>query len=87
MLLMEFVILKAGDYNSNGIPTVAGAVGKIYLVPKTPSETANIYTEWIYANGAFEKIGDTAVDLSGYIQDSDMVPLTNEQIDEIMSAT
>lgn len=84
---MEFVILKAGDYNSNGIPTVAGAVGKIYLVPKTPSETANIYTEWIYANGAFEKIGDTAVDLSGYIQDSDMVPLTNEQIDEIMSTT
>ncbi|EHG33514.1 hypothetical protein [Enterocloster clostridioformis] len=84
---MEFVILKAEDYNSNGIPTVAGAVGKIYLVPKTPSETANIYTEWIYANGAFEKIGDTAVDLSGYIQDSDMVPLTNEQIDEIMSTT
>ena len=84
---MEFVILKAGEYNSNGVPTVAGSVGKIYLVPKTSSETANIYTEWIYANGAFEKIGDTAVDLSGYIQDSDMVPITNAQIDEIMAAT
>ena len=56
-------------------------------MPKTSSETANIYTEWIYANGAFEKIGDTAVDLSGYIQDSDMVPITNAQIDEIMAAT
>ncbi len=32
-------------------------------------------------------IGDTAVDLSSYVQDSDMVPLTNEQIDEIMAAT
>lgn len=84
---MEFVILKAGEYNSNGVPTVTGSVGKIYLVPKTSSETANIYTEWIYANGAFEKIGDTAVDLSGYIQDSDMVPITNAQIDEIMAAT
>lgn len=84
---MEFVILKAGEYNSNGVPIITGAVGKIYLVPKTPSETANIYSEWIYANGAFEKIGDTAVDLSGYIQESDLVPLTNAQIDDIMAAT
>ena len=84
---IEYVILKSGEYNSNGIPIITGATGKIYLVPKTPSETANIYTEWIYANGAFEKIGDTAVDLSGYIQDSDMVPITNAQIDEIMAAT
>ncbi|XBX03735.1 hypothetical protein QMP26_24740 [Enterocloster clostridioformis] len=84
---IEYVILKSGEYNGNGVPTITGTVGKIYLVPKTPSETANIYTEWIYANGAFEKIGDTAVDLSGYVQDSDMVPLTNEQIDEIMAAT
>lgn len=84
---MEFVILKTGEYNSNGVPTITGAAGKIYLVPKTPSETANIYSEWIYANGAFEKIGDTAVDLSGYIQESELVPLTNAQIDEIMAAT
>lgn len=84
---MEFVILKTGEYNNNGVPTITGAAGKIYLVPKTPSETANIYSEWIYANGAFEKIGDTAVDLSGYIQESDLVPLTNAQIDEIMAAT
>ena len=62
-------------------------VRKIYLVPKTPSETANIYTEWIYANGGFEKIGDTAVDLSGYIQESELIPLTNAQIDEIMATT
>lgn len=84
---MEFVILKAGEFNSNGVPTVAGAIGKNYLVPKTPSETGNTYTEWIYANGAFEKIGDTAVDLSGYIQESNLIPLTNDQIDEIMATT
>lgn len=84
---MEFVILKAGEYNNDGIPTINGAAGKIYLVPKSPAETANIYTEWIYAKGAYEKIGDTAVDLSGYIQESDLVSLTNAQIDEIMAAT
>lgn len=84
---IEYIILKSGEYNSSGVPTVSGAAGKIYLVPKSPTETANIYTEWIFANGAFEKIGDTAVDLSGYIKDSEFVPLTNAQIDEIMTAT
>lgn len=84
---IEYVILKVGEYNGNGVPTITGNVGKIYLVPKTPSETANIYTEWIYANGAFEKIGDTAVDLSGYVQESELIPLTNAQIDEIMATT
>lgn len=41
----------------------------------------------IYINSKFEKIGDTAVDLSNYIKNSDMIPLTNTQIDEIMSAS
>lgn len=45
------------------------AVGQpncIYLIPKQGSETGNIKEEWIYVNNAWEKIGDTAVDLSEY---------------------
>lgn len=84
---LEFVILTDGEYNSEtGVPTVAGAGGKIYLVPKAGTETANIYTEWVYINTSFEKIGDTAIDLSNYIKNSDLTPLDNGQIDEIMAA-
>jgi len=43
----------------------------IYLVPKTGGHSANIYTEYVWISGndpRFEIIGDTEVDLSGYVQ-------------------
>lgn len=37
----------------------------IYLVPKT-GETGDVYDEYLYINNAWEHIGSTAIDLSGY---------------------
>lgn len=42
-----------------------GEVGVIYLVSNSGSNP-NIYDEYIYANGKFEKIGTTDVDLTNY---------------------
>lgn len=46
------------------------ATGKsnvIYLVAKTKSEDQNVYDEYLYTGTAFEKIGDTTIDLSNYL--------------------
>lgn len=43
-----------------------GDSGTIYLVPAGQSATGDIYAEWIYINSAWEKLGTTAVDLTGY---------------------
>lgn len=43
-----------------------GDPGTIYLVPAGQSATGDIYEEWIYLNSAWEKLGTTAVDLTGY---------------------
>lgn len=43
-----------------------GEEGTIYLVPKSTSGTSNYYDEYMYINNAWEKIGDTEIDLSGY---------------------
>lgn len=43
-----------------------GDSGTIYLVPAGQSATGDIYVEWIYLNNAWEKLGTTAVDLTGY---------------------
>lgn len=50
--------LPETDINSN----------KIYVVPSISPQEANSYTEWIYANGAWEKIGESqiGVDLTEY---------------------
>ncbi len=63
------------------LPTT-GEAGVIYLVPKT-AETKDIYIEYIWVNNAFEMIGTTAPDLSGYVKTSDLVELTNTEVQSI----
>lgn len=53
----------------------------IYLILKSSSETGNIYDEYIYVNNNWELIGTTAIDLSGYVLESDLVAITNAEID------
>ena len=61
-----------------------GEAGIIYLVANTGTGD-NSYDEYIWVNNTFEKIGTTAVDLSGYVQASEMHALTNSEIDTIFN--
>jgi len=47
----------------------------------------NIYDEYIWTGSGYEKIGTTDVDLSGYMLTTDMVAITNSEIDTITSTT
>ena len=87
---ISFRVLGPGEYDASGVPTVTGAANVICLVPLSPSAANNVYAEWIYVNNGFEKIGETSVDLSGYVKETDIVELTNAQIqtiwDNVLSA-
>lgn len=63
-----------------------GSTGVIYLVPNSGSGT-NSYDEyiWLSSSSSFEKIGTTDVDLSGYVQKTEMVTITNAEIDTIVA--
>lgn len=71
---------------------VSGQAGVFYLVPNSGSGN-NTYDEYVWititenetTTTRFEKIGTTAVDLSGYLQAADMVAVTNAEIDAIIS--
>lgn len=58
----------------------------IYLVPNSGSGT-NAYDEYIYVNNSgtyqWEMLGTTAVDLSGYFNDTNLPALTNSEIASI----
>ena len=62
-----------------------GEAGVIYLVSNGGSNS-NIYDEYIYANNKFEKIGTTDIDLSGYVETTDLVEITNNEIDTIWNS-
>ncbi len=68
------------------LPTT-GEQFKMYLVPVEGDEN-NVYEEWLWINNAWEKIGDTAtvVDLTPYLKKTDMVAITNAEIDSLFTA-
>lgn len=47
-----------------------GAAATIYLVKTSETETGNLYTEYIYVDGKFEKLGTQTLDLSNYATQS-----------------
>ena len=62
----------------------AGASNILYLVAKTSSKSGNVYDEYLYIGGAWELIGSTGIDLSGYVKSSEMHALTNSEITAII---
>lgn len=53
------------------LPT-AGESGTFYFVSNTQGSENNIYDEYVYVNNSWEKIGTTEIDLSNYLQSSDI---------------
>ena len=61
-----------------------GSKGVIYLVAHSHG-SGDSYDEYIWVNNAFEKIGNTDIDLSGYWLKSDLVECANSDIDNMFA--
>ena len=77
---MEFVLVDT-------LPA-EGEKGKIYLLSNNTAGS-NVYDEYIWvqagANGRFEKIGSTDVDLSNYYNTTNLVAITTAEIDALFA--
>ena len=62
----------------NTLPVSDISTTTIYLVPASDPEQGNYYEEYIYVNNAWELVGTTAVDLTGYY--------TSAQVDTLLAA-
>ena len=65
---MKIHICTVTEYNSEtGVPTIANPDAEtFYLVPG--GDGNNLFIEWAYVNGAWERFGSADVDLSNYVQ-------------------
>ena len=52
-------------------PAAEGADKFIYLVPKTGSDEDDVYDEYMVLDGKVEHVGNTKIDLDGYVQKED----------------
>ena len=93
---IEYHVCTTEEYDDQTyLPTLAGEVGVIYLVPKPASLIGsavvgtdavsgnNIYYEFIYNGRSFEMIGDTQVSLDGYLENSDVS--TDAQVQSVIT--
>lgn len=63
----------------------AGTAGTIYLISNSGSGT-NSYDEYIYVSNKWERLGTTDVDLSSYYNTSNLIAITNAEIDAIVAS-
>lgn len=91
----NFVKKQIANINKKEVVTSVDAMtnpNTIYLMANA-GETNNIYDEYIVivtgkgetATKTVEKIGTTEVDLTNYVQESDLVAITNTEIDAIFN--
>ena len=61
-----------------------GENGVIYLVAHSHG-TGDGYDEYIWVGSSFEKLGNTDIDLSGYMLKTDMIAITTAEIDTLFA--
>lgn len=75
----EIAALKGNHFIVVAELPATGEPNCIYLIPKDGTEERNIKEEWIYVNNAWEKIGDTAVDLTEYAKTTEVQELVTAE--------
>lgn len=61
-------------------PAAEGAEKFIYMVPKTGSDEDDQYDEYMVLDGVVEHVGNTKVDLSGYVRSEDFEEIPEAEI-------
>lgn len=64
-------------------PVESADANTIYMVKKDGTESDN-HDEYMLIGGAFEKIGDSKVDMTGYVKNEDLTNFSNDQITKIV---
>mgnify|MGYP006978911703 CR=1 FL=1 len=69
------------------LPAVGEAdANTIYMKVEDSDSSDNKYVEWMVINGAWEKVGTSDVDLSGYLQKTEITAITNSEIDTVVAS-
>jgi len=69
------------------LPAAASAnPNKIYLAPAPGGSGNNALEEWVAVGGTWERFGSVDVSLAGYFNETNLVPITNSEIDAMIAS-
>jgi len=61
----------------------SAAANKIYLVPESDGDGMG---QWIVVSGAWKRVGAVEASLEGYFNEENLLPISNEEIDEMIAS-
>jgi len=67
-------------------PASSANPNKIYLAPAPGGSGDNVLEEWVAVGGAWERFGSVDISLDGYFNESNLVPITNSEIDSMIAS-
>lgn len=86
---VQQLISQAGTMRKEIVSTLPqiGAENTIYLKGPKAGDNGNIYEEYLWIAGKWEKIGDTStnVDLSEYLKKAEVIAITDQEIEQIVN--
>lgn len=65
-------------------PAADDADQYIYMVPKAGSDEDDLYDEYMVLDGKVEHVGNTKVDLAGYVKEEDIVFATDAEVTSML---
>lgn len=81
-------ITAAGHLTRKVVDTLpeSGEDNVIYLIPSADSEDTNVKDEYMWIENKWEKIGSSKTSLDGYVKETDLVAITEDEIKALFAA-
>lgn len=67
----------------DSLPTTDISNATVYLLKTSETETGNLYTEYIYVNNTWEKLGTQTMDLTGYYTSTQIDTKLGDKVDKV----
>ena len=82
---MEIHICSITEYDANTrVPTIVNPDSStFYLVPSQDGTSPDLFTEWVYVDGAWEMFGSMKIDLTDYVKNTDIATTTKAGVVKI----
>ncbi len=68
---LSFHICTADEVDENGVPTIAEPDSRTFYLVSSGEASPNLFIEWVWINGAWERFGSATIDLSNYVKHTD----------------
>lgn len=82
---LSFHICTGDEVDEDGVPVIGEPDTRTFYLVPSGAESPDLFAEWVYVNGAWERFGSATIDLSQYVKNTDYASTTEAGVIKIGS--